>query len=231
MSSSANRNEWPREWKDQYNKVLRARKSAKSKVSWVDQKREESLFPQIWQMELNDEAFFSYLAYSFPLDEVLSKLLQKFIGPKKKDFLKLSWSYLEATQKVTPVYYSERERIVVLLNRFKSPDRDWDQLFNWLSFSAPGTQHPYAHLFLGVLFLDHYLRHLDQEAWLIKATSHLKLVERTLELEECIHASRALLAFSFYLKREYASSLSFLDDRQENGFDEEFRGLIQKQAS
>ncbi len=156
---------WPQAWKDQYNEVIRLRRMHAEIQKAKDAKIDESLYPQLWRYELSEDTVFPLIAYRFPLHRVLSSVMQRFIKHCQVDELTLSSRYLQNTEKIFPAYYSDRERAVVILNRFKNNEK-WEELFNWLSFFSERGHHPHMHLMLGVLFLNKYLHCTHQEIWL-----------------------------------------------------------------
>lgn len=212
--------------KAQYIAVLKE-KQAEARLK---RKKEEELFPQVWNLNLCEESVFSFIAHDMPMEKVLEKLVRKFIGPEKAVDLKLSWRYLFNTHKNFPGYFSDREKTVVIFNRFRTQDRDWSQLFYWVSFLSEEKDHPYTHLLLSVMFLDQYINHLHQEIWLEQSLKHLHMIETAFSLPESKRAIEALLAFGYYMQRDFNRSLLYISANKEEDFEHEFEGLIKKLA-
>jgi hypothetical protein len=222
------KSKWPKAWKDQYNNVIQRRRALFTAQEKRDEYKDRSSFPQIWKRECDEESIFSFIAYNFPLQDVLSKLLQQFITPDKKEDLRLGGSYLFHTKKIFPGYYSDRERIIVILNRFKDSE-DFTELDYWLEFQSPQKTHPYANLLMGVLFLNEYLLNLKEDVWLHRAIFQLEKVKPTLKNENATLTLNAVLAFSYYMTNEFDKSITYLEPSKEE-FEKGFKDLIKKVA-
>lgn len=221
---------WPQAWKDQYNEQIRLRKlAAKIKELRLEQ-RDEKEFPQLWNFNLSEETVFALIAFDFPLHRVIMNLLQRFVRPGLEHELRLSSRYLCNTEKICPAYYSDRERAVVILNRFQSSN-EWETLFRWMSCFSERGYHPHMHLMLGILFLNKYLSHMHQDIWLIEAIHHLRRAEAWVKNPDCQKALSAVQALAWYLRRDFEKALSYLGVRQKKTFEEEFSDLIDKMAA
>lgn len=214
---------WPQEWKDQYNKVIRERRKAAAL-------RDAREFPTLWQYQLSEDTVFPLIAYRFPLHRVLERLLQKFIKNQQSCELLLSSRYLYETNKIHPGYYSDRERAVVILNRFDN-NQKWEELFYWLSFFSERGHHPHMHLMLGILFLDKYLNSTHQEIWLTQSIHHLRRVENWVEREDSQKALNAIQALAHYLNRDFDRAMGYLGIRKQKTFEEDFAELMDKMAA
>ena len=219
---------WPKAWKDQYNNVIQRRRELSKAREKRDVYKDRSSFPNIWKRECDEESVFSFIGYNFPLQDVLSKLLQNYISIDKKENLRLSNSYLFHTKKIFPGYYSDRERIIVILNRFQNSE-DFEELDYWLEFQYPKTSHPSANLLMGVLFLNEYLLNLKEDVWLHRAIFQLENVRPIIKQENTILTLNALLAFSYYMSNEFDKSVIYLEPQREK-FGIEFTNLIKKSA-
>lgn len=224
------KSKWPQSWKDQYNEQIRLRKIAAKLKAIREELRDAREFPQIWQFNLNEETVFSLIAYDFKLHRTLNLLLQRFISPGLEDELRLSSSYLFNTEKIFPAYYSDRERAVVMLNRFKA-SKDMEELFKWVSFFTHQGYHPYLHLLLGVLFLDRYLSQLNQKIWLQEAIQHLRRVGNWVRNHDCQKALSAVQALAWYLNQDFEKASGCLKLKENESFEKEFAELIQKMAA
>jgi hypothetical protein len=222
------KSKWPKAWKDQYNNVIQRRRALFKAQEKRDEYKDRSSFPQIWKRECDEESIFSFIAYNFPMQDVLSKLLQQYISIDKKENLRLSGSYIFHTKKIFPGYYSDRERIIVILNRFKDSE-DLEGLDYWLEFQSPKKSHPYANLLMGVLFLNEYLLNLSEDVWLHRAIFQLEKVKPTLKNENASQTINALLAFSYYMSNEFDKSVTYLEPQREK-FGINFTNLIKKSA-
>ena len=222
------KSKWPKAWKDQYNNVIQRRRALFKAKEKRDEYKDRSSFPQIWKRECDEESLFSFIGYNFPLQDVLSKILKKYISIDKKENLLLSNSYLFHTKKIFPGYYSERERIVVILNRFQDSE-DFTGLAKWLEFQSKATKHPFTNLLMGVLFLNEYLLNLSEDIWLHRAIFQLENVRPIIKQENTILTLNALLAFSYYMSNEFHKSVTYLEPQREK-FGIEFTNLIKKSA-
>lgn len=221
---------WPQSWKDQYNQELRNRqiqlRIGKSKLAFQDAEN----FPQIWSLQISEENIFPLIAYGFPLHRILAHLLQRFIKPFGHDELNLSTRYLNQTQNICPAYYSDRERAIVILNKFRN-NEEWEKLFHWLSFFPEEGYHPHMHLMLGIIFLDKFISKTDQVIWLKESIHHLKAAENWVESENTKKALSAIQALACYLDKDFDKAMGYLGVRKKKTFEEEFAELMDKLAA
>jgi hypothetical protein len=221
------KSQWPKAWKNQYNQVVRKRKQSAKTKAQKDYLLEKRIFPQIWNFQDDEESVLSFIAYNFFIQDVISKLLKKFISPEKKDNFRLSGEYLGHVDKICPGYYSHRERIVVILNRFNDV-KYIDELSYWVEFQSSEQDHPLTDLVLGMLYLNAYLNNLDHEILLHKSILHLSKAEPVIKKEASKNALKAVLAFSYYMSRDFDKSVSYLGKWR--GFEEDFQKLIKNSA-
>ncbi len=196
--------------------------NSKKRMSYRKMKEEAELFPKVWNKTLEDEEVFSFIAHSLPLSEVIYEILARYVDDSKRFELSLSSRYLNNTRKIFPGYYSDKERTVVLLNRFKNEKRNWSELFYWVGFLSERKRHPHVHFLLGVLFLDQYINNLGQNIWIEKSISQLIKSQKHITHPECQKALRALLAFAHYMNQDYETSMEELvgEAAQLNNFSE-----------
>jgi hypothetical protein len=222
-----NFNDWPTWKKDQYReenskKILRQRfKQRREEVL------DERLTPAIWKFPLNERNVFKMLAYTFPINETITKILQRFFTPEGHRTLLLSSRYLFESKKISPFYYSDRERIVVMLNRLRATE-DYHEFVNWLSFQKTKQNQHLLFLIGGVIFLDQYLDNLDSEHLLNTAIKYLYKAHHRHESEESSMAYSSLMAFCLYMKQDFKGSISYLKNRKENDFQAQFSELLLK---
>lgn len=186
--------------------------NSKKQLNYRRNKEEAELFPKVWHKSLGDEEVFSFVTYCLPMSEIIYEILSRYIDENKKFELRLSSRYLNKTKNIFPGFYSDRERIIVLLNRFKRDDRNWDELFYWIGFLSKKKGHPYMHFFLGILFLDQYIQKMDQEIWIQKSISQLSKALRHIKHTECRKALGALLAFAHYLDNDFDTSMKIVKE-------------------
>jgi hypothetical protein len=224
------KSKWPQAWKDQYNEVIRQRKLSDRLQQEKQAKLDAREFPQLWHLHLSEDNVFPLIAYDFPLHRVLTNLLQRFIKPGAEHELRLSSRYLINTRKVCPAYYSDRERAVVILNRFQN-NQEWEELFHWVSFFSERGYYPHMHFMLGVIFLDKYLHQTHQDIWLKQSIHHLRKVENWVEREDSRKALSSVQALAFYLNRDFDRALGYLGVRKQKTFEEDFAELMDRLAA
>ena len=220
---------WPKSWKAQYNSVINRRRA----LSVVKTKREEIIeeitFPQIWKKEISEEAIFSFVGYNFRLERNLAKLIQSYVAPDTKELLRLSENYLNRTDSVFPGYYSDRERVIVILNRFRE-SKSIDGLCKWIEFSSSEGNQGYNHFLLGVLNLNEFLVSLCEGNLLSNAIIHLSRARDGFQEERSLEAIRAVLAFAHYMNNDFNKSLKILTPLRENPLEKNFYELIKNSA-
>lgn len=229
MKKKDPKQDWPRWMKEQYNEEIRRRRAIKEKR---ERFLDEQFTPQIWRMPLNETNVFSMLAYIFPFNMVIKKILQKFFRMEDRRNLKLSSSYLQVTQNIFPGYYSDRERIIVMLNRYRVTG-DLENFVKWLPFHSDKTSVHLIHLMVGLFFLDQYLNNLSKDEFLIISLSHFQKGQRNFQTIEARLAFHTLIAFAHYMNRDFqVSRLRIVEDLTD---DEEFQGkflrLVEQEAA
>lgn len=224
------KSKWPKEWKDQYNRELRRRRRYEEFRKQQEERQNRREFPELWKMDLSEESVFSFIAYTYPLHRVLKNLLQKFVGPCDGKGLLLSERYLSKTSKLCPAAYSDRERSVVILNRFKA-NEDWEKLFGWLGFYTDHGSHPEMHFMLGVMYLDRFLKEMDQTIWLEQSIIQFERMGEWSDREDFLKAMDALRAFAHYMNRDFSGALGDLEKKRTEKFGEAFTELINKLAA
>ncbi len=229
-NGSMDKTKWPQAWKDQYNEELRRRRISSDAKLARREIIDRSLFPQLWKYQITEDSVFPLIAYGFPLHRVLKTLLQRFIKHEQVDDLILSSQYLYNTEKICPAYYSDRERSVVILNRFNNNNK-WEELFNWISFFSERGHHPHMHLMLGIMFLNKYLHCTHQDVWLKQSIHHLLRVENWVEREDTRKALSSVQALAHYLNRDFDKAMGYLGIGKKKTFEEDFAELIDKLAA
>jgi hypothetical protein len=218
---------WPKSWKDQYNSVIQRRRMTalvRAKRAEITDAKE---FPSIWRFNVTEETIFAFVAYNFPLESTLKKLIQSYITYEKEDEIRLSSRYLFNTEKIFPGYYSDRERLVVLFNRFKDT-RQMSELQKWIDHSDREEDSGYIHLLFGILLLNEFLVNLKAEETLLSAIHHLSEALSTTRESSPLKALNAVLAFAHYMNRDFESSIRTLRPSAEKDLEIQFADLIKK---
>lgn len=200
------KSKWPQWMKDQYNEQIRLRMKALRNERLKDEWR----CPQIWRFPLNEENVFSMLAHCFPFNYVLVRILTRFFPVNHSQNLLLSSKYLYESKHIFAGYYSDRERIVVMLNRYRVSE-NLDEFISWLPFfERKGSLH-LIHLMIGVFFLDQYLSDLGNRTLLLVAISHLEKGKGRFRTYQAHLAFSSLIAFGHYMNQEFEDSLDYLE--------------------
>lgn len=216
------KSKWPQAWKDQYNAVITARLRKQ-------RQQDEWRCPEIWKFTLNEKNVFAMLGHCLPLNLVLKKIITRFYKRADSRQLLVSSRYLFEARNVFPAYYSDRERLVVQLNKFQQNQRI-DDLLHWLPFYEDRSKLHLIHLTLGVLILNEYLSRLDEERLLVSALHHLEQAKSQYETPEGHLAFTSLIAFGHYMHQDFEGSLLYLDRIETNEFHQKFDELIRKVA-
>lgn len=216
------KSKWPQEWKDQYNSVITKRLRKERQLN-------EWRCPEIWRFTLNETNVFAMLGHCFPLNRTLKRIITRFFKRADSRQLLISSRYLYEARHVFPAYYSDRERLVVQLNKFQQ-NSDLDELVNWLPFYHEAGKLHLVHLMIGVLFLNEYLSHLHRKPLLESALYHLKKARYNYETHDGHLAFTSLIAFGHYMHQDFETSLTYLDQAETDVFHQKFDELIRKVA-
>jgi len=165
--------------------------------------KEQRLFPQIWDMPLNEETFLALVANYFPLHISLSKMLKKLSKAHLKKDLLLSSAYLHNFRRIHPYYYSDRERLIVFCNRYIQSHNP-DVLGECLGIPAFSDCN-LTYMLKGIIDLNDYLFNLKNREKLLQA----KLIFNSLE-EDMGNEGKVILAFIHYLEGEFDRSFEVL---------------------
>lgn len=225
MKTKDPKQDWPQYMKDQYNLEIRRRRNIKKIL-------DDRYCPQIWTLPLNETTVFSTLAYVFKFNYVIERILQKFFGPEDRKRLLLSEKYLQLSRHIFPGYYSDRERIIVMLNRYQLTG-DLEGFVKWLPFHKDKGNFHLVNLMLGLFFLDQYLNNLRREELLSISLSHLVKGQSRFKTIEAKLAFNTLIAFARYMNQDFQGSklhiVNELNEDQE--FQEKFLQLVDKEAA
>ena len=220
---------WAQIWKDQYNSEIRKRNTKKSARDAKDHILDQIYFPEINRMKVFEGSIFAMLAYRFPLNPVISRIIQRFISDEHLKELILSPRYLHDNKKTYPRYYSERERIVVIMNRF-CVSGNINEFISWIQFQTDKSTFHYIHLMIGVNFLDHYLdRPFRRDESLDISIRYLEKASLNFSSEESKLTINSLLAFGHYMNRDFVKSAGYLKIKNSE-FEVGFMELINKVA-
>ncbi len=213
---------WPQYMKDQYNSVIRRRK----RIAAV---ADEIHCPKLHEKEISEETVFGFLAYGCKFHHVINKIFQKYISENHGSTLQVSNVYLYFTRKIFPGYYSDRERMVAMLNRYKQ-NENFEDFLSWTDYFSSSRYGQYIHLMIGVFILDIYLQNLKNFQRLNLAIIHLEKAQKSFKLEGSKLAFNTLLAFCYYLREDFDSSVRLLNVNEEKRFHQDFVELIRKAA-
>jgi hypothetical protein len=214
---------WPQAWKDQYNFVITQRARMK-------RINDEWKCPKIWKFSLTEENVFALLGHCFPFNHVIKNIICRFYQKCNSKSLLVSSKYLYEARKTLPSYYSDRERIVVQLNKYLITG-NLDQFVQWLPFYSEKKCSHLIHLMIGVFFLDRYLENLENDSLLKISITHLERGKSSFSTAEAHLVFTSLIAFAHYMNREFEHSLKYLDRSEINEFHRDFGGLIRKVAA
>ncbi len=220
---------WPQAWKDEYNTEIRKRKSEKLTITGRERLKDQIYFPRINKMKIDEESIYAMLAYCFPLNPVISRILQRFISNTHMKELILSPRYLFSTQKMCPKYYSDRERIVAIMNRYRVQGNIYE-FINLVQFQSDKSTFHYIHLLIGIIFLNHYIDGSSyKDECLLISIRHLEKANRNFEREDSKLTTKSLIAFAYYLFRDFERAGTYLNPTN-NNLENDFLELIKKVA-
>lgn len=215
---------WPQAWKDQYNREIDKR----NVKAYRRESEDNGLFPRIWEFPVTEETVFSLLAYLFPFNHLIVRILREAIPSDFKGELLLRRKVY--CKNLFPGYYSDHERLVIVMNRYRE-DHDVEDVINWLGYyGKEETPSRYWNLIIGLIFLDLYLKDLRQGNLLTRAIKHLGMVDAWVENEDSKYATGSLLAFCYYMNQDFDESLICLKTSEPLAFHHNFGNLIKKIA-
>lgn len=186
-------------------------------------------YPEIWRLTVSEETVFSMLTHDFEFCPVIRKILEKSYPSKSQTRLLLSAKYLDTTRRIFPGYYSDRERIVVMLNRYLL-SRNIREFIKWLPYFEDRKSAHIVRLMIGVFYLDRYLDNLYDKNLLSLTIMHLQKAFRGFKTQEGKTACGGLIAFAHYMNNEFQDSMSVLHD-EDSEFNEKFLTLLKKEIA
>lgn len=223
MSSSMSK--WPQSWKDQYNREIRK----KNEISRREMRTEDITYPKLSDMPLTEESFFSTLAHFFPVNHLIIRIMRDSISQSTAKDLLLNWGQVWEYQSVFPGYYSDREKIILLLNHYRFK-KDKEKLLELLHYSDEETHNHFWRLIIGLIFLDMYLQDLKSEYLLDRSIFQLGEADLIVEREDSHQTLGALLAFCYYMKKDFSKSMICLKTDNPEVFHNKFGELIRRVA-
>ena len=211
--------------KNQYNQEIRRRYAVQQAQSRI----ETLSNPKLSEIPLTEENVFGMLAHFFPVNHLIIRILKQSVSPVQVKSLLLSWGQVFKLQTVFPAYYTDREKIILLLNHYRF-HRDVDKLLEFLYYSEEETQNCYWRLIIGLIFLDLYLDNLHSEYLLERSIYQLGEVDKMVHREDSRKAVGALLAFCYYMQKDFEKSSMCLKTEQPERFHDRFEDLLRKVA-
>ncbi len=192
------KSKWPQLMKDQYNEEIRKRIRLKERRSY----RENSRFKQF---KVTEESVFIMLAHEISFTPSLQRLLLRFFPESDSSELCQGGNSLTRARNIFPGYYSDRERIVVMLNQYRISG-DFQEFVDWLPFYEERESKKMLHLLLGIFLLDEYLLHLNNSNILELSIVHLERAQCTFQTMQANLAYSSLLAFAYYMDQNFEKS-------------------------
>lgn len=220
-----NKEFWPEWKKQQFNSQIRKKRER-------NRLKDDRLHPEIWKRELNENSLFSMLAHMVPINSTIKKVLVRYYPRVESKGLLLSAIYLKATYDIFPAYYSDRERLIVMLNRARHLD-DLDQLVEWSDYHNNEFGGHYLHLMIGIYYLDRFVNDLSSKYCLKMALHNLLMAKKDFKTQEAHLAFNGLLALAHYLNQDFeeSSNVVKLNLSSDHEFQERFLKLIEKEAA
>ncbi len=218
---------WPQWKKDQYNQEIFKRNISKRIRQTFSKFLEERQAPSIWALPIDEENVLKLLGYCFPINPIIKKIIQRFYDSTGHRSLLLSSRFIFSMRNVPPIYFSDRERFVVMLNRFRN-NEDKEEFFKWLPLYQKNGQEHLLYLVIAILVLDHYLDNLSSVHLLEFSVKYLNRSFLHLETSQGQLTLSTLLAFCLYMRRDFKSSIICLQARRDNELQAKFGELIRK---
>lgn len=217
---------WSQAQKDQYNSEIRRRNEIEIRKLRLDEIENVS-----WSsMNLTEETVFSMLAYFFPVDHLILKIIRQSLGEEADKSLLLSWKQIHQMKHVFTGYYSDREKVILMLNHYVHC-QDLKKVFEVLSYLENQEENRFAKVIIGVILLDAYLGDLKSTGLLDKTVAVFENVRALMSTQKSHTILDSLLAFCFYMKKDFAKSRSLLLVTSEpRTFQAKFRILVSEAA-
>lgn len=179
--------------KDQYNTEIRKRNVLKARKSRVEDIKNERLFSEIWKYPVEEDNIFSMFAHDFSLHPTLNRVLLKFYPKKLCDEVILG----SQRNSLFPGYYSDRERIVVMLGRYRASG-NLEDFINWIPYYEEREAIQLLHLSLGIIGLNECLSFSDTDLLKI-SIFYLEKSRSELSSDDATLAHSALMSFSHHM--------------------------------
>lgn len=216
---------WPQAMKDQYNEEIRKRRTREL----LRIKADEIKYISWGSLTLTEESVFSMLAHFFPLNHLLVKILQQCVSETVGKTILLSWKQVHLIDRTFPGYFSDKEKIIVLLNHYRFYN-ETGKLCELISHSSEEKEHRFWKLIFGFIFLDLYLNDLKSQTILEKAIDQLSKVQSLLIMKESQSIVSAVLAFCYYMQSDFKKSEQCLDIQEPEELHIRFKALVKNVA-
>lgn len=216
---------WPQALKDQYNEEIRKRKT----MELLRIKADEIKHISWGSLSLTEESVFSMLAHFFPLNHLVIRILKQCVSETDGKTILLSWKQIHFLDRTFPGYFSDKEKIIVLLNHYRFYN-DTGKICDLISHSSHEKEHRYWKLIFGFIFLDLYLSNLNSTTMLDKAIDQLSKVQPLLIMKESRSVVSAVLAFCYYMQSEFKKSEQCLNIQEPEDLHIRFKALVKSVA-
>lgn len=189
----------------------------------------EREFPHIWKAKWDLDQLLSMILKDISLHRALSRVILESFRPLKSNSctLNLSQKYLHNTKNILPSYYSDRERIIVIINRYNSESFD-ENLIYWSNFFCKKDSSTEIQLVLGILLLDHSLKKDLNREKIKDSISYIESANSRRQPIKYKHLNSAILAFAYYLIDDLEKSLKTTEALNNILFFQRFAKLIAK---
>jgi hypothetical protein len=191
---------------------------------------ERRLYPAIWALPINPESILGLTYQVLPEYSVLSRLMRSYVKKEEGSSLLLCLGYVHRTKRVPLGYFSERERLVVTLNRYRY-FRDPEDLMKGAQMEDQSTSWtPLWHMVNGLVLLHEFTRSLSAAGELKKAIAHLSIADREIGHPALRQVLAAVLSFSHYMNKDFDQSFKSLRLVQDEALERKFESLMLEAA-
>jgi hypothetical protein len=206
-----NKSQWSHAKKKQYNSEVSRLAQRDRSEEYKHRILDRVVNPNLAFRDLTEETYFAALADNFPLHRVLRKILNRYIESETGKELRATSKYLYVTRNIFPGYYSDKERIIALLNRYRSKVNLFE-VIEWSEFQTDPETFHYIHFLVGLIAFDNYLEFYEEGRstkphCLEVAIHHLQKAKSGFRHSSAVLATNGVLAFAHYMNQDFSASL------------------------
>lgn len=156
-------------------------------------------FPQVWKIKLTDQEVFSFFYYVYPVHPVIRKVLENTSSVRSSECrIPLSVKYIWKAKGIFPGYYSDNERLIIMIAKYIW-DQQIDEFDSWLKFFSNTSDQRIVQFLLGIIALNDYLKSGSGESLLLSAQFHFSRASKS---DPDNRTFKAMFYFSSYMRQE-----------------------------